>query len=109
MGLSALHGEKNKLRQVHFSSFQVLSSRKAMKMSIMLYPPSKQRLHRSQFLQKLSRQKPCRDQARLICLVNKQVGSAAPVACAAGLFGTMSNYELIVSCDRFPKLLHVQM
>ena len=49
-----------------------LSSRKAMKRSTTLSPLSKQRLHKSQFLQKLSCQKPHWDQARLSSLVNKQ-------------------------------------
>ena len=38
-----------------------------------LFPPSKQRVHKSQFLQKLSCQKPYWDQARLSSLVNKLV------------------------------------
>ena len=48
-------------------------SMKAIKRSTTLFPPSKQRLHKSQFLQKLSCQKPYWDQARLSSLVNKPV------------------------------------
>ena len=50
-----------------------LSSRKTMTRIITLVPPSQQRLHKSQFLQKLSCQKSYWDQARLSSLVNKQV------------------------------------
>ena len=54
------------------SSFSTLfSSKKAMHRK---KKQSKQRLHKSQFLQKLSCQKPYWDQARLSSLVNKQVG-----------------------------------
>ena len=41
-----------------------------------LFPSSKQRFHKSQFLQKLSCQKPYWDQPRLSSLVNKQVATA---------------------------------
>ena len=51
-----------------------------MKRSTTLLPQSKQRLHKSQFLQKPSCPKPYRDQARLSSLVNKQV------TCKAVLF-----------------------
>ena len=44
-----------------------LSSRKAVKSSTTKLPPSKQRLHKLCFLQKLGCQNPCWDQARL-CL-----------------------------------------
>ena len=44
-----------------------------------LFPPSKQSLHNSQLLQKLSCQKPCWDEARLFSLVNEQVGSDVAV------------------------------
>ena len=44
-----------------------------MQRSPTIVSPSQQRLHKSQFLQKLSCQKPCWDQARLSGLVNKQV------------------------------------
>ena len=58
-----------KWRQVHSSAFQAstysLSSRKAMKRSTTLFPLSKQRHNKSQFLQKLSCQKPYWDQATL--------------------------------------------
>ena len=47
-----------------------------MNRSTKLLPPSKQRLPKSQFLQKQSPQKSYWDQARLSILVNKQV---APV------------------------------
>ena len=50
-----------------------LSFRKAMRRSTTLFPLSKQGLYESQFLQKLSCQKPYWDQARLSSLVNKQV------------------------------------
>ena len=46
---------------------------KAMPSSPILVPPSQQRLHKSQFLHKVSYQKPCWDQARLSSLVKKQV------------------------------------
>ena len=46
---------------------------KAMPSIPTLFPPSQQRLHKSQFLHKMSCQKPCWDQARLSSLVNKQV------------------------------------
>ena len=61
------------------SSFSThsLSSRKAMKRSTSLFPPSKQRVHKSQFLQKLSCQKPYWDQARLSSLVYKQVANTS--------------------------------
>ena len=55
-----------------------LSSRKSLKRSTTLFPPSKQMLHKSQFLQKLTCQKPYWDQARLSSLVNKQVVSPPP-------------------------------
>ena len=74
-----LHGEKENSRKVCYFSFKSicthsLSSRKAMKRNITLLPQSKQRLCKSQFLQKPSCPKPYRDQARLSSLVNKQVG-----------------------------------
>ena len=50
-----------------------LFSRKAMKRTTTLFSPSKQRLHKSQFLQELSCQTPYWDQVRLSSLVNKQV------------------------------------
>ena len=50
-----------------------LFSRQAMQRSISLVPPSQQRLHKLQFLQELSCQKLCWDQARLCSLVNEQV------------------------------------
>ena len=46
---------------------------KAMPSSPTLVPPSQQRLHKSQFLHKVSCQKFCWDQARLSSLINKQV------------------------------------
>ena len=49
-----------------------------MKRNTTLFPPSKQMLHKSQFLQKLTCQKPYWDQARLSSLVNKQVVSPPP-------------------------------
>ena len=45
----------------------------AMKRNSILVLPSKQRLHKLCFLQKLGCQKPCWDQTRLSSLVNKQV------------------------------------
>ena len=58
-----------------FPSFSThsLSTWKSMKRSTTLLPPSKRRLNKSQFLPKLSSQKPHWDQARLSSLVNKQV------------------------------------
>ena len=50
-----------------------------MQRSINLVPPSQQRLHKQQVLQKLSHQKPYWDQARLSSLVNKQVAVQGPV------------------------------
>ena len=50
------------------------SSRQASKEAPSV-PPSKQRFHKLQFLQELSGQKPCWDEARLYSLVNKQVGT----------------------------------
>ena len=51
--------------------------RKAMKITATLFPQSQQRLNKSQFVQKLSCQKPYRDQARLSSLVNTQVDQAS--------------------------------
>ena len=50
-----------------------LSSRKAMQRSTTLFLPSRQRLHKSQFLQKVSCQKLYWHQARLSSLINNQV------------------------------------
>ena len=61
-----------------FSTYS-LSSRKAMKKNSNLFPPSKQRLHKSQFLQTLGCQKPYWDQARLSSLVNKPVAMYRPL------------------------------
>ena len=47
-----------------------ISSRQAMQIGINIFLPSKERLHKLQFLRKLSPQKPCRDQASLSNLVN---------------------------------------
>ena len=55
-----------------------------MKRSTTLFPLSKQRLHKSQFLQKLSCQKPYWDQARFSSLINKQVA-----------------FTVMTHCDRF--------
>ena len=51
-----------------------LSYRQAMQRSPTLISASHQSLHKSQFLQKISCQKPWWDHARLSGLVNKQVG-----------------------------------
>ena len=61
-----------------FSTFSLLS-RKAMQGSNNLFPPSKQRLRKSQFLLKLSCQKQYWDQARFSSLVNKQVANVVVV------------------------------
>ena len=50
----------------------------AMKRNSFLLLPSKQRLHKLRFLQKLGCQKLCLDQARLSGLVNKQVVVSLP-------------------------------
>ena len=73
--------EKRKSQQSQFfilpSFFTLsLSPRKSMQRSTTLFPPSKQRLHKSLFLQKLSFPKRYWDQARLSSLVNKQVVSS---------------------------------
>ena len=52
----------------------------AMKRNSFLVLPSKQRLNKLHFLQKLGCQKPCWDQARLSSLVNKQVGGISDVS-----------------------------
>ena len=56
-------------------SFSTLShsSKQAMQNTPTLDPPSQQRVHKLQFQQELSCQKPWWDQARLSSLVNKQV------------------------------------
>ena len=41
-------------------------------------------------------------------LVELHLEGSAPTACKAGLFWTMSKYELIFSRDRFPRLLYIQ-
>ena len=51
----------------------------AMKRNSIFVLPSKQRLHKLCFLQKLGSQKPCWDQARLSSLVDKQVGPTLTV------------------------------
>ena len=57
----------------------LLSSRKAIHRTPTLIPPLKQRLHKSQLLQKLNGQKPFWDQARLSSLEkNKQVVLQSP-------------------------------
>ena len=67
---------------LHSSFFTpLLSSRKTIQRSPTLVPPSQQRLHKSQFLQKLGCQKLYWDPARLSSMVNKHVsGDRAPPA-----------------------------
>ena len=59
--------------QVHLLKSPCFFSIEAMKRNPIVVLPSKQMLHKLQFLQKLGCQKPCWDQARLSSLVNKQV------------------------------------
>ena len=73
-------GEPSKLVILQSLSKHFLSSRKSMKRTTTIYPPSKQRLHREHFLQKRGCQKPCWDQARLSSLVNKQVALGIPAS-----------------------------
>ena len=77
VSLQCWHGEKDNWKPFYSTHF--LSSRKAMERSTSLFPPSKQRVHKSQFLQKLSCQKPYWDQARLSSLVNKPVAMYRPL------------------------------
>ena len=70
------------------NSTHSLSYRKAMKRSTTLFPTSKQRLHKSQFLQKLSCQTPYWDHAILSSLVNKQV--AVQVYCTVHMYCTVA-------------------
>ena len=57
-----------------FKRFSILFliASKSIKRSTTLFPPSKLRLHKSQFWQKLSGQKPVWDEGTLSSLVNKQ-------------------------------------
>ena len=72
---SLLHSSK------HLYTFPFLQENNAENPHlILIVPPSKQRLHNSQFLKKLSCQKPCWYQARLYILVNKNVETTAEEA-----------------------------
>ena len=51
-----------------------------MQRSTIQFPPLNQKFHKSQFLQKLSCQKPYWDQARLSSLINKQVATIGVTA-----------------------------
>ena len=69
--------DKSSLIRPSFST-HIRSSRKAIKRSTTLFPSSKERLHKLQFLQELSYQKPYWDHARLSSLGNKQVSLTYP-------------------------------
>ena len=80
VSLNCLHGERKKWIYVRglflpskppytFPSLQKINKEKHHNIS-----PSKQKLHRLRFLQKLGCQKTCWDQVRLSSLLNKQVG-----------------------------------
>ena len=73
-------------RQVHPSKLLYTSPfiQKTKQRSPTLVPQSQQRFHKLQFLQNLSCQKFCWDQARLSSLVNKQVVLLEAVAATQG-------------------------
>ena len=73
-----------------------LCSKKPIKRNPTLFPKSKQRLHKPQFLQKLGCQKPSWDQARLSSLVNK-VGPTS--AGWSGPPGIISSVPFIGNCS----------